>query len=208
MDAGCKSTVQKISCSYKGCRNKEILKLRCEHCRKQFCVAHREHGCVFSDAKPTKSNNSNNSSTSGKTGGGDSSSFAAQMSERVRNLMKNLHSKKKKNPQQQKMVMKQQAKGDPKLDLEKRFYVEVHFPYDSKVKPMWVYLNKNFSVGKSVDIICDLGKITNRNDKPGQPKLYLFDLATGEKLSNLVVLRNLKSGEMVWLLETDEGIMK
>ena len=113
--------------------------------------------------------------------------------------------------------------GDAKLTPEQRWYAEVHFGVAGA--GTWVFLNKNFSVGRAVDYLADLGKIQNRNDDKNAPKLQLFDLviqffssenvlflpfffqqSSGEQMSNLVLLRDLSSGTMVLLLDTAENV--
>ena len=49
------------------------------------------------------------------------------------------------------MKLKQNAKGDNRIASEKRIYLEVLFPMESKVQPKYMFFNKEWSVGKTLD---------------------------------------------------------
>jgi len=102
------------------------------------------------------------------------------------------------------MKIKSNSKGDTKIPPEKRFYLEVIFPIDSKQPSRYMFFNVTNSIGKVLDIIADTGGIENLNNKAGAEKLYLFS-KDGEPLDNDATLNDLsgklKSGDCV-LLET------
>ncbi len=133
----------------------------------------------------------------------------------------------KANPEKASAMFRQRAVGDEKVAPERRFYAEVHYPYASKVEPKNMFFNNAWSTGMSaaawwqcvrltrvltlhtgraLDEIAKVGGIVNNNDKPGVDKLFVWNLSTGEKMSNTIVLRDLPSSGMVLLLETDAGV--
>jgi len=72
--------------------------------------------------------------------------------------------------------------GPPNLAPDKRFYLEVIYPSDSKVDPKWFYFDENRKYGVVLDEVATAGKIKNQNNLPNAPKLQLFALKTGEPL--------------------------
>lgn len=200
LDAGCPSTELRAPlCAVALCRSaKDVLRMRCADCGKVTCVAHRApdlHACNTLLA-------SSNVTTTTTTVAAPSA--ASRVGNRVRALMASLQ--KKKKPANN-MVMRQQALGDAKIPPESRFYAEVHFGLGTG-KVNLVFLNKAFSVGKAIDVLATLGKVPNNNDKPGMPKLHLFNLETGEQLANLTLLRDLPSGSLVLLLDTEASVFE
>jgi hypothetical protein len=69
-----------------------------------------------------------------------------------------------------------------------------------------VFLNSAWSVGRAIDALATMGAVENRNDQLDAPKLLLFDLSTGVPLSNLLLLRDLPSGRMALLLDTEASV--
>jgi predicted nucleic acid binding AN1-type Zn finger protein len=122
MDGGCQGTdVKAPRCAVANCRNRDILRLKCDGCGVVTCVAHRapnQHACPSVAATPAvaeKNGNSNNAAPSS----------ASRVANRVRALMSNLHSQHKKPATA--MAMKQGAQGDAKIPPERRWYAEVHY---------------------------------------------------------------------------------
>ncbi len=202
MDGGCKESaaVKAPRCAVGGCRNKDVLRLRCEACRAVTCVSHRapdQHSCPSVAPVAT---------AAPRGGGGEAAapSTASRVGARVRALMSSLHSKRKVPASG--MVMRQAAAGDAKVPPERRWYAEVQ--YGLRGKNGWVFLNSSWSVGKAVDALAAMGGMDNRNDVKEAPKLCLFDLQTGQPLSSLTLLRDLPSGTMVLLLDTEASVFE
>ena len=110
MDAGCQETDLKAPrCSVAGCRNRDILRLRCEACSVLTCVAHRapdQHLCPsVAPAAEAARAHSNNAAAA--------PSASTRVGNRVRALMATLHSKHKKPATA--MAMRQAALGDAKV---------------------------------------------------------------------------------------------
>ena len=69
-----------------------------------------------------------------------------------------------------------------------------------------MFLNSQWSVGRAVDALAALGGLENRNDQRDAAKLLLFDLRTGLPLAGLTLLRDLPSGQLTLLLDTEASV--
>ena len=57
------------------------------------------------------------------------------------------------------------VKGNANIPDEKKFFLEVVFPLDSKVGTKLMFFNSSFSVGKVLDLVADAGGIENKNNQ-------------------------------------------
>lgn len=79
---------------------------------------------------------------------------------------------------------KTQPIGQPSIEYEDRFPLDVFFPINSGVAPVHMFFSKRWKVGKVLDLIAAQGKIVNNNATETDPnkRLNLFNLRTGERL--------------------------
>jgi len=205
MNRGCPKEIQpdeearkKTRCSLKRCKKSDPLPFICSSCHHQFCIQHRnpiDHECISVvnnslknvPAKPPK-----------------------QRSRSIfQFLMKQENSKKPTAQIVSLQKMKNRAIGDVNIPPEKRFYLEIVYPLNSKVQPKLMFFSSTATVGRILDIVAKEGKIDNRNNQPDAEKLHLISLKSGEpfpysaELGSL--LPKLKSGESL-LLDTIENI--
>jgi len=105
--------------------------------------------------------------------------------------------------------MRASATGDGRIPQEKRFYVEIVYPVDSKVDPKMFFFDPTKRFGQVLDQVSNAGKIKNENNIAGKPKLVLMSLKSGKPIplnkalgdcSELVV-----SGDAI-LLEYEENL--
>merc|ERR1711879_68213 len=102
---------------------------------------------------------------------------------RIEDLLK-LRTANKTNDKVKLMRMRQRAIGNDKIPPEKRYYLEVVFPIDSRVEPKMMFFDRTWSVGKVLDMVASAGSVENFNNRPNGPyKLYLFSLKTGAILN-------------------------
>jgi len=105
--------------------------------------------------------------------------------------------------------MRATAIGDNRIPQEKRFYVEVLYPMDSKVDPKMFYFDQTKRFGQVLDQVASAGKIRNENNVAGKPKLVLMSLKTGKSIPLNKVLGDcpelVVSGDPI-LLEYDDNL--
>jgi len=82
--------------------------------------------------------------------------------------------------------------------------LEVIYPMSSGTKPMMLYFNSSWTIGKVLDVAADAGKIDNRNNQMNAEKLYLVCLKTGHPLENSVTLEDYSSSN---ILESGDSIL-
>jgi len=78
--------------------------------------------------------------------------------------------------------MRASATGDGRIPQEKRFYVEIVFPVDSKVDPKMFFFDPTKRFGQVLDLVSNAGKIKNENNIAGKPKLVLMSLKSGKPI--------------------------
>jgi len=73
----------------------------------------------------------------------------------------------------ERLRMRNVAIGNNKVDSKDRFYVHVLFSKTINKKEITMFFNKNKTVGRILDEICDERKIKNENHKPDANKLII-----------------------------------
>jgi predicted nucleic acid binding AN1-type Zn finger protein len=179
-------------CSVSHCKNTEIVPIYCDNCRRKFCFMHRfpeQHHCPslpkVVDSRPRHSHV-----------GRSVASWRERIQERLQNLVK------LNNPQARAvnlMKKKHSAIGNSTLPMERRYYLEIIYPLDSKVEPKMMFFDPNQSIGKVLDLAANAANIS---DDPQKGQLHLIALSTGEPLPNNQLLKDVKilhSGDSVLL---------
>jgi len=168
IDGGCKDYVlhenKKPACAYSKCKSMKAP-IECKECHKFFCPQHR----FPSDHQCEKSNENNN----------DSSDIISKGKEYLTSLgvlsdNKNDSSKLEK----ERLRMKNVAIGNNNIETKDRFYVHVLFSDTINKKEITMFFNKNKTVGRILDEICDERRIKNENHKPDSNKLVIQCIRT------------------------------
>lgn len=103
--------------------------------------------------------------------------------------------------------------GPNNVPLEKRFYLEVVYPIESKVDPKYFFFENTTRLGQVLDKVASAGKIENLNNQANArvgnqkghthlcQKLQLISLKTGEPMALNVQLKSaqLTSGDAILL---------
>lgn len=79
--------------------------------------------------------------------------------------------------------------------MNKRFYLEVVYPFDSGVNPKYFYFNEDQRMGVVLDKCAQAGKIKNQNNLLGAAKLQLLSLKTGKIIPLNSILKSTKDVE-------------
>ncbi|KAH3756692.1 zinc finger protein, AN1 type domain 2B [Pelomyxa schiedti] len=234
IEQGCHRDAPKPSsyhaCCVRGCTQTELVPVTCPQCNLNFCFRHRhgwDHNCsgkssgstttrpthtaVTPKPTPTLSTPTAASSTTA------SASVIPKQPESVRRLqtLQSENQKRSNNSVAKKvalMKLKQHARGDQNVPSERRFYVEVVFPFSSNLPTAYCFFDQSWPLGKVLDKIAEYGNIPNHNDQLDSPKLMLICLKTGIPLhlpSSLAETQAegiLASGDAV-LLETSDALL-
>jgi len=169
-------------CGLKGCHNPDGYDtIVCSGCQKKFCLTHRlpdSHDCSHRTPATKHKGNSANS-----------------------RLLEKLKDKTKPRPEKktvtkhsassaavQRIRVGLKAVGDAKVKQEDRFYLEVEYPEVDPVgvalhvKPSSHWFDKNWTVGKIIDVICKHANIENRNHEQNSKKLIILSKRGGLEL--------------------------
>jgi len=197
MNAGCpqvpKNETKKFHCTFPKCEAKELQRITCPLCSKDFCIKHRHpssHTCA-SPAQTTAPQPSVHEQ------------FWESVSKRIQETMKKFAASDNPRAKQAALMnMKQKATGSPKVAMERRVYLEVIFPMDSKVEPKFFFFDQEARFGVVLDIVAEAGRIKNQNNIGGAKKLQLISLKTGTPFALNTQLKSsqeLSSGDSILL---------
>lgn len=174
-----KKTASKKHCGLKGCSNpNKFDTLICAKCRKQFCLSHRHeesHNCPGAGQPGKKTN-----------------SAASRLLASIKGKPKK--AKKPLNPKILLMKVKMRAVGDSGVKESDRFFLEVEFPEVSltgvamKKKPLSMWFNVNWTIGKVVDSICKKSGLENRNNDAKAKKLNVYSKRTQAQFPHDIAL--------------------
>eukprot|EP00299_Pterocystis_sp_00344_P014974 c7458_g1_i2.p1 GENE.c7458_g1_i2~~c7458_g1_i2.p1 ORF type:complete len:152 (+),score=40.01 c7458_g1_i2:292-747(+) len=99
------------------------------------------------------------------------------------------------------------AVGNESIPQENRLTVGVHFPSDSKQQSLWMFLDRNWMVGKAIDEVAKRGKIQNDNNRvPDEQKLRLFT-QTGMEMPTSMTLAECHVNQRDILCLERSGVM-
>ena len=192
--------IEKIryNCSTSGCDKSELVAVVCPFCKLNFCLQHRhpqDHDCQHVDDKKHKMiktsqlvdnilKNAEKASQSGKKPIKNMSAKAKATAARV-SLMR----------------IKQKAVGDEGLPQEQRIYLRIQHP---PLSELCIFLDKEWSVGKSIDVIADKLKVENKNNMAHCKVLCLFNdagtcLETSSRWTHLLNEETIFSGSELTL---------
>ncbi|KAF7213435.1 AN1-type zinc finger protein 1 [Nothobranchius furzeri] len=162
------------SCSFEGCKGKELLPVLCPQCEKHFCLAHRhqdDHKCEKLEAQKPR---------------------MAATKELVQKIVESKAGSKSKGCKGAKnaataakvalMKLKLHAVGDKGLPQTERTYFQVYLPKEAKERSQPMFFSSKWSVGKVVDHAASLASLKNNNNVLTAKKLRLCHPQTGEAL--------------------------
>jgi len=193
--AGCPKIENRNSirhkCSKRGCNGDELFPVVCKLCHKNFCLKHRfpdDHLCEKLSNTSNTTSTTSTTSTISTTSKSPLSNFNFMKKEKEESKGKGTtttttaSSVKKEtakataaNAKITLMKMKSMAVGNDKVIITNRFYLAVLFSVANKpLKCM--FFDKNWTVGKILDIIADSADIENKNNLTSneEEKLHLF----------------------------------
>ncbi|CAI5757612.1 unnamed protein product [Candida verbasci] len=109
-------------------------------------------------------------------------------------------------------ILKKQAKGDVKININDRIYIWCVYIQDPDVKldvgkvKKPLFINKNWSIGKSLDSICDTLLIRNQNNitNNAEEKLNIFKLNDKEEpelMKSSLKSSTFKTGDLIYLVK-------
>jgi len=196
---GCAKAPSALSrCSMSKCGATEVVPILCELCSLNHCFRHRhpqDHNCKNIETKKERPKPLHQNT--------------GEVQQRIDSL---IATQSKTNPTARKvqlMKMKMKAAGSSNIPAEKRFYLEIIFPFNSKMQPKLLYFNPDWAVGKALDIAAESGNIINKNNQKDSDKLQLISLKNGHSIPNSLCLKDLPeilvSGDSV-LLEYESNV--
>ncbi|XP_021373510.1 AN1-type zinc finger protein 1-like [Mizuhopecten yessoensis] len=154
------------SCTFEGCQGRELMKVTCVQCQKNFCLSHRhqsDHNCEKLELKEDKTKTAEHvrqiiaskpvKASPAPLKGGKSSKTAAKVV-----LMK----------------LKMHAVGDKGIPQDSRVFFLVYLPKDSKQKTKPMFFSKTWTVGRVIDSVADFNNIVNTNNTGSKQKLRMF----------------------------------
>ncbi|CAG9859467.1 unnamed protein product [Phyllotreta striolata] len=158
-----------LVCSHPGCKERSIVPLICERCKRHYCIKHRHLSeCQAKDAETIRQ---------------EKEKYAAPV--RVFNEAKaavdlqvetTLNEAKKKSKTRemankvQLMKIKSKATGSKAIPTADRLYFNV--TYADRTAP--VFVSSHWSLGRAIDAISQEMKLQNNNHKANEKKLKLF----------------------------------
>ncbi|XP_018570977.1 AN1-type zinc finger protein 1 [Anoplophora glabripennis] len=175
-------------CSYGGCKERIIVPILCERCKKSYCVKHRHlQECKEKDPE---------------TIAAEKEKYAApmrQFNEAKASIDKELDNKiteaknkgKNKNMANkvQLMRLKNKAIGLKSIPTTDRIYFNVIHPEPENEKTTAVFVSKQWTLGRAIDAIAQELKLQNNNNKTNEKKLRLF-----KKDGNDIVSSSMSTG--------------
>ncbi|PKC15638.1 hypothetical protein RhiirA5_370502 [Rhizophagus irregularis] len=195
--------IEKQKCFITECKNKSeggvMVYVVCDGCGEAFCLKHRHppaHQCeslnVASDEKAKRRVKAEELISKYKKKSASSILKSDNISSSSKNVTTNKPKKKNKK-----------IEGDSTIPVNARVYLSVDFPLDSKVSNKPLFFNKEWTIGKVLDKVATVGKITNNNNKlplDDPNRLILVNKETGnsfemdKKLGEVV-----ESGDDIYL---------
>jgi len=158
-------------CSLSECKGRELTAISCEKCCEQFCLKHRlpgDHNCIHIQPKEK-----------GKYEGLTSHEKVEKITGKSLSSEKSTGRVGKKSSKTAskviEMKLKMKAKGESSIPVEERIYFDVKINVDScSVKSLPLFFSREFTVGRTIDLIAKYTKIKNNNHVAHAPKLQLY----------------------------------
>ncbi|XP_067929857.1 AN1-type zinc finger protein 1-like [Watersipora subatra] len=188
-------------CSLTDCGRSELVPVTCDECHLNYCMMHRhgaDHACSGQQSKPAYM-----SATAQHV------QTILDSKESIQPKVKTVKSKKAQAMAAKVALMKlkQTATGDAGVPMESRVYLSLVLPIkDTKTShsaQSAFWLDKEWTVGRSVDYISSKSNIKNDNNRVNSPKLRLIYgeelLSMEHRLKELLESGSLYNGSTVEL---------
>lgn len=182
------------SCSIEACKNRELTPIKCDECKKQFCLKHRlpvDHECaaiIKKEANPLDSLTTREkvAKITGKSLSVDKKQDNGRVGKR---------SKKTANKVVE-MKLKMKAKGETSVPVDERVYFNVNVIQDGSgaLKEYPLFFSREHTIGRIIDQTANYCGLKNQNHISTAPKLRLY-VAEGEFLPTERKLTDLLSDE-------------
>jgi len=193
---------KKAACFYSKCKAVRAP-CECKFCNKWFCPEHRlsdDHKCPFSTTGQKKKNNPRGASLFNP--------FRAKLNASKNDKNNNKNKKNKLDPSKARIRMKGIAKGNKNIEMGDRFYVEINFSKTLNKKALTMYFNKNKTIGRILDEICDERNIKNKNHIASARQLVIVCMRTTGVLPSDIKLYlmepEFQSGDTILIRYEDE----
>ncbi|XP_033322204.2 AN1-type zinc finger protein 1 [Megalopta genalis] len=185
-------------CTDESCKETSPIEMNCIKCKKHFCLKHRYHGCLeYSNEEKTMKL---------KKWQIPKKQFAEAKAIVDQEITVSL--KKSKNIAMANKVrlmrIKGSAVGPKNIPMNERCYFLVYPSpkmYNKHIGPSkGIYVNMTWTIGKAIDSLADILKMSNNNHVAGASRLQLFHHATGELVSNemdTLLTKLLENSELV-----------
>ncbi|TRY61983.1 hypothetical protein TCAL_10715 [Tigriopus californicus] len=170
-------------CSLVDCTNQELVPIQCPDCQLQICLKHRhatDHGCSKYQAPQAT---------------------MVQTQALVQGILQNKAStltgptRSPRNLKAQKlaakvqlMKLKMKSQGVKSVPVEDRLHFKVIWPLAKSQPPVGVFVSQQWSLGRVIDAVAEVGGVDNQNNVDKAPKLRLFRFQDGTNLSSLLEL--------------------
>ena len=177
-----------FQCYLSECKGRELTAISCEECREQFCLKHRlpcDHNCTQIQPKEKR-----------KYEGMTSHEKVEKITGKSLTVEKSTGRVGKKSSKTAskvvEMKLKMKAKGETSIPVDERVYFDVKINIDScSVKSIPLFFSREFTIGRTIDLIAKYTKIKNENHVANAPKLRLYVtegvyFAVDQKLSKLL----------------------
>ncbi|XP_023954299.2 AN1-type zinc finger protein 1 [Bicyclus anynana] len=220
-------------CSSKGCKKGNLHEMLCNKCNKHYCIEHRFHPSCPEIDDETMAAKVEQFEAPRRQFREANKFLQEKITENIRKALQS-SAKVKTASKIHLMRIKQKAQGPKSIPITDRVYFAIKKPTDMQSKAVTivndestikciesltldpdlkdtvpVFISKKWSLGRTIDSICDTCNIRNDNNKIGDIKLRLFRQLDGYCISPLkmdVDIEELLAKEV--LLEGDKLVIE
>lgn len=162
-------------CSKEGCKERSVIPLVCQRCKKHFCVKHRH----LTECEEISREELEKQKEKYAQPVRQFNDAKAAVDKQIENSLSEAKKKTKNRGMAAKlqlMKIKNKASGQKSIPSTDRVYFNVALPQgdESTVKAVPVFVSKTWSLGRTIDAIADECKLPNFNNKSTAKKLRLF----------------------------------
>uniref|UniRef100_A0A7S0T789 AN1-type domain-containing protein n=1 Tax=Erythrolobus madagascarensis TaxID=708628 RepID=A0A7S0T789_9RHOD len=151
ISAGCPKRARKNKmCSADGCRKREVVKMICRVCNKNFCLEHRheaDHNCTTNPAIK-------NTTPALKSNVGIPTKLSERLA-RITQTSKNQLNEKEAVGRHGFANSEAFPEGDESIEPADRFVLAVYFPLSDSQPPRYMYFHRRNTVGRVLDLLHD-----------------------------------------------------
>lgn len=162
-------------CSKQGCKERSVVPLVCQRCKKHFCIHHR-HLTECEEKSKTEIEKERERYAEPVRQFQEAKAAVDKEIENSLSQAKKKHKNKEMAAKVQLMKIKNKASGQKSIPTTDRVYFNIILPQnvDKAVKSIPVFVSKTWSLGRAIDAVADECKLQNNNNKSTGPRLRLF----------------------------------